>query len=751
MINFGGAESILESDHLKVQWQFILSTANGTRSYWSTKNIDTIGNKIQWGEGVVETDSFGFADSMGFSEDRLGDFEPTIIQWESGVMWDGEQPQTSAIVQWETGGSGSAKVDTFGFGEDEFGFGEDETGYDITTAGEEVFWEQGVQWEVGNTGPAYAFGIIDFDGVQLSRPISEAGLQVPSTTSFSLINKDYEYNFMNYINGEVWITLYIEDAIRGIVFGRWRFAIKSTEPAYQKIRFKCEDYYSQYMEGDYPNTKLIKDIFPSNDPDASDDVCVPIPFGSCYIPLRSVYITNQRYYLLGPIVNKDGDAVTYSITNVRSPRNLGLKNEFSSGSYSFTQSTQVDSDGNSWRVFQPILVDSDWDGIADTIGLWQSGDSFQDMPTNFSRSDLASISDPGDIIDFVWKDFGINVNDIDSNSITTASATYSSWGLTFVGGLRKKIQRQQTMAMLLNSCHSTYISGEKISLQVLSKTSQATITSVVKKQEKGEGTFRYSATNTKLSDSANVAWQQTGESQDEFIKTLVPAKSSTNYISGEILQIPFVQNSIHNQNLGSLVFQRKFLRQANISFTEKANRLPLRPDDVITISGNVYGGTYDVLIDSMMIHKDVSIDFRCIKFSDDLDDWEDLSFSAITVASDNTVGSMAPLIMTDSGIQMVKTGAGTLTILPYQNDALADDGIVNLPTTTDGWVHVSCNAEAGYWSIQSDGTVTKIAGTVNTAATDSDTNLCVYQSGTQAIVKNRLGASGKIRIEYHYN
>jgi len=96
---------------------------------------------------------------------------------------------------------------------------------------------------------------------------------------------------------------------------------------------------------------------------------------------------------------------------------------------------------------------------------------------------------------------------------------------------------------------------------------------------------------------------------------------------------------------------------------------------------------------------------------------------------------------------------GTITkLFPYQADALADDGTVNLPDATSGMVFASCNAEAGMWLVQNDGACTKISGSTNTAATDSDTDLCVYDGGgTQAIVKNRLGATGEIRIIYFYN
>ena len=93
---------------------------------------------------------------------------------------------------------------------------------------------------------------------------------------------------------------------------------------------------------------------------------------------------------------------------------------------------------------------------------------------------------------------------------------------------------------------------------------------------------------------------------------------------------------------------------------------------------------------------------------------------------------------------------GDLFRFTHKDDALADDGSVRLPDAVNGIVHVQCNAEAGTWKVQEDGSVTKISGTTNTADTDSDTDLCVYDGGTFAIVKNRLGASGKTRIIFDF-
>lgn len=99
----------------------------------------------------------------------------------------------------------------------------------------------------------------------------------------------------------------------------------------------------------------------------------------------------------------------------------------------------------------------------------------------------------------------------------------------------------------------------------------------------------------------------------------------------------------------------------------------------------------------------------------------------------------------------VYSGGGNIKCYTYQADALADDGVVNLPDATSGMVFVSCNGEAGMWSVTNAGVVVKIAGSTNTAAADTDTDLCVYDGGTYAIVKNRLGTTGEIRIMYYYN
>ena len=83
---------------------------------------------------------------------------------------------------------------------------------------------------------------------------------------------------------------------------------------------------------------------------------------------------------------------------------------------------------------------------------------------------------------------------------------------------------------------------------------------------------------------------------------------------------------------------------------------------------------------------------------------------------------------------------------------MADDATITVIDTNAGacMVYVYDGTSGGggvFFCTYSDAAV-KVAGSSNTAATDSDGNLCVYKSTSShdVIVKNRLGASRNISI-----
>jgi hypothetical protein len=486
-----------------------------------------------------------------------------------------------------------------------------------------------------------SFKVIDFSGISLRRSKSEAGIHAPNDVSFTIVNAGNVLDAANFTGGTVRIGLVIEDSVAKELCGSWRFRIKSASPYAQQIDVTCEDFLQEFLRGTYPTTRLISDIFPNSFGTDADNMCVPEPYGTCYIPLRSVYAVDGRYYFLGETTN------TYTITAVRSPRSLGTKIEWTSGSFAFTQETKADAAAHDWRVFQPIIADSNNDGAVDACGLWLAGDRFLDMPTQFSRSDTATITSPADVLIRVLEQMGVSGSDLSLASFDAAKATFASWGLAWNFAFYYKEDRAAVLARLLAMCHSCLIVGETISIQVLSKASQGAITNadVLKTADVGPDTFRYSdALAEQTSDSGYVAFQEAGESQDAFIKILVPAKASVAVPDSETVAFPGVQDTQQVQVLGTLYYQRKFLKSADVSFSLKGTRLALRPDDVININYADYGGTYPVLIDEITINHDASLDVSAIRFSAGLDDWGDLAPAAITIASDTPGGVYSPVI-----------------------------------------------------------------------------------------------------------
>jgi len=80
---------------------------------------------------------------------------------------------------------------------------------------------------------------------------------------------------------------------------------------------------------------------------------------------------------------------------------------------------------------------------------------------------------------------------------------------------------------------------------------------------------------------------------------------------------------------------------------------------------------------------------------------------------------------------------------------LADDAELALPVAEEAIVTVIGGSNGGVFHVDTAGAVTKLSGTTNAVASDQDVKLCVYDAGTYASVKNRLGSSQTIAIAYH--
>jgi len=93
-------------------------------------------------------------------------------------------------------------------------------------------------------------------------------------------------------------------------------------------------------------------------------------------------------------------------------------------------------------------------------------------------------------------------------------------------------------------------------------------------------------------------------------------------------------------------------------------------------------------------------------------------------------------------------GSGLVQEFIYEA-ALIDDGVLDLPASDSGghgWVQAGDGEETMFFTYTSAGVVTKLAdSSANTANTDSDTDLCVFDNGSNIAIKNMLGATKAIK------
>jgi len=646
---------------------------------------------------------------------------------------------------------------------------------------------------VSYQGTDYTFKIPSFDGVDTARSGSEIGLQAPNKTSFTVLNSGNSLSGSDFVGGRVTVkrvmsaVIPLRDAEDVIMLdagghylytrandetiGQWKFDILRCEPANQTLKFTCEDFLQKIIVGSYPNKKLVSDIWPS-DIMPDDNLCLPVPFGTAYIPTRPVYVNNtvsgttdgttashlidsgadfaNDGIVVGMVAHNTTDNTFATVTVVAATDltlsadifvsgegyNFSCKNYYALGSTSYTYTitgvhspvstaewttaTFTQSTQDTYRTFQPLIANG-------AVGVFNEGSGrILDVPTKFTRSDTVSTTSPADVIEFVLEEMGVPSADIDATSFAAAKSVYSGWSLVFNGAYWYTQPRKKVLAQLLVMCHSYLVVTDKIELHVYSKTSQKTITNadILSSGKDRPSTFRYSSIIEKVSDSGYITWKESGKPQNTFNKALVAAKASTDEISGDTIDCPFVADSQDVQRIASLAFQKKFFKSANISFKSKATLSALQPGDVITINHANYGGSYDVMIDSMKINHDLSIDFKVIKFSIALDDWTDRAPGAISPATDGTTGEFRTVL---SGVTSTPDSGDPIN---YVKDSIVlyTGADITLSSETG-----SADANRGILKFKLNHTDIHVAG-------DYDTDTLVFSPTTSGLGQLFMGA-----------
>jgi len=443
------------------------------------------------------------------------------------------------------------------------------------------------------------------------------------------------------------ITLNATDAESEMV--SWNFDFAGVSPIDQTLKFECQSWIQKYLEGVYPNTETFDSLWPSDQNDYSG--CVPLIFGTCYIPLHSAFISTDRFYILGPA------GPTYIITKSRSPVEIDTVTEWVPASYTFSQSDKAGGDGNNYRAFQLIGTTVTTDPTGNVLyKLWNRifgshqgedlittqsniGASFLSLPTKYSRDDTVSLTNPGDVIHYILEDFGIPSALLDATTLAAVTATFTGWGLTWNTGLYEQKDRKTLLASLCNQCHLELIVRDKVYFKVHVIAPVDTITSA----DTIPDSFNYKATKPEIANCGYTSFPDPSNDVpvSKLTRKLVPAKAATTQKSTIEVDCSFVSSgTVHAQRLGSLVLQRKLLPIADVSFTEKGYMIAVEPDDFITVSDANFGAgvdnTYVILIDSVSYNPDSSISFTGTRFSDALEDFADTVPAGVTVATDTS-------------------------------------------------------------------------------------------------------------------
>ncbi len=484
-------------------------------------------------------------------------------------------------------------------------------------------------WKFTTGGTTWTFedtAIPDsFSGIMLRHNISGSGLISSNEAIFSISDPEGALIDTDFDGDEILIELVEATS----VIRSWKMKIKRTTASYQQIKFHCVDVLQEVIAGDFPNTGLLRELYPSNDAESSDNHCIPITLGTAYIPLQSVNTGSERYYLLGD------SGPTYDVLEVSSPHDWSNHSTWEKASYTMTIGVEDD-----YASLQPLIHDVNGDGSLMAPGLWRNGDSFLEMPTQFTRSDTIGKTGPDEWISYVLQAMGVASTDIDVSNYS------NNFNLEFNGGWWEKESRENVLSSLLTQCDCFFTFSTKIELRPFSKNSVETFTNVLK------GTFRSSVLTRSTLNGGTVKWAGENDPQDK-LPGAYPVRLNGVYTASPVsdpdapFEASFINSSTNAQRVAILYYQKKLGQINRVSFSVAGpsitNLATLSPGMVVTVDDVNYGGSKKYIITGMNIGKDLIVKFDAVELAN-LNDMDDLSPNAQSITSaDFSDGQFLPV------------------------------------------------------------------------------------------------------------
>jgi len=499
------------------------------------------------------------------------------------------------------------------------------------------------------TTTAYTYNwegrVREFSGLTL-RYNPTGGVYAPSTLNFAMEKMGDALSPEDFRGSEIHLRIVCEDPYDPLytqTLRSWRFIIEKVSEAYDLMRFSATDLLTYYLKGDFPNTPLVSTLYPYST--VPQNMCVPVTFGTAYIPLC-------------PLINESGNVAymlgrgnkNYTVTRVRSPREIGPKVEWTSASYSFLQDTIAHAfDGLTYKHLRPVIARSTPTGAVDSVGVFTNGEGMLPMPALFTH-DGDYDSNPAVAIKQILLEFGIPSARLNHTSWTTRETEFDAEGLVFNGGFYYKEPREKVLARLLAHVDCYIVPGDVYELHRFSMTPAATVTPAEVEMLNGEN-FKYSPiVNETLETAGYVSWQKVGESQDATYKSILTAEASLAQQSTQEIQVPYFTDAASVSKSARLQLQRMFYKRGTATFRGLYSLLLLSPGNTVSIEDANYGwdGAFVGVVESLKIGADLSLDFQCGHYYSEtnspVDDWSSVASAAITFLTDLPQNSWSPVL-----------------------------------------------------------------------------------------------------------
>lgn len=477
-------------------------------------------------------------------------------------------------------------------------------------------------------------GVVDpgsFRGVVLNRVKVEMDQITRSEVSLDIIGS---YSLSALIGQPLVIRVVAGSDVADMI-GAWQYQIESASMAYGVISITAVDQITSVMDGVWPTTELIRDVFPESvfsHAGLDEAACLPVVFGEySYIPLQSKSIDGEVYYILGT-----GTGSSHDIVEITSPNEIDNQREY-------TPDTDIwldESSDGTYEYFQVYLESG-----METSRCWRSGADRVPPIARYSKNGYDTYDNPVDVLKYVLEDCGIPSTDFDP-TWETAATTVEARGYFYSRGFYQHVNRVKLVCHLLAACDATlYQSGNRVAIAINSKTPVVTIDSskVIKPSMEEHGDFSWNRTLPSKNDSGYITYFTHGEPQTRIVKAKVTASGTVLTPSNEALDLSGVGSSIAAQKLGTLYFLKKYCRNGECSFTGHPDLISLVPGQVVTIDDPLYGPPTAAIVESLTINKDSTVKVACSTYSTAILDFSDLSPSSITPVADTATGAISTL------------------------------------------------------------------------------------------------------------